>query len=264
MRRRTFLVSSALATSATSGCLGKDGGSGDDGSGDGGSGNRQADTGNDGYAPDSVESPEPMDVDTGSFERKQVEGEAVPLAPIEVTYNWYARQEARFVDARGEGQYQDAHVAGAAWSPAPDGREDDPVSAWSAGDRIVCYCGCPHHLSSLRASSLISAGYEEVYVIDEGFHAWLDAGYPVEGSGVENQASYVIRGRADARHAGRPVYAVHEATDQREAAFVGEDGSYELTLHFTDLTMDSEIRIDAPDYTVIAPLSELTETVVTG
>ena len=268
MRRRTFLASSALAASSTAaGCLGDYGGSGN---GDGGGGEEPDDAGDqsppeaDGYAPDSVESPEPMDVDTGSFERKEVEGEAVPLAPMEVTYNWYARQEARFVDARGQGQYEEARVEGAVWSPAPDGREDDPVAGWPTDDRIVCYCGCPHHLSSLRASTLISAGYEEVYVIDEGFRAWLDADYPVAGTGVESQAAYVIRGRADARHAGRPVYAVHEPTDQREAAFVGEDGSYELTLHFSDLTPDSEIRVDAPDYTVIAPLSELTESVVTG
>lgn len=264
MRRRTFLVSSALAasTTVTAGCLGGDGGS-EDGSPDSNDSGDQRPTA-DGYAPESVESPDPMDVDTGSFERKQVEGESVPLAPIEVTYNWYARREARFVDARGEGQYDDARVEGAAWSPAPDGRENDPVAEWPEDDRIVCYCGCPHHLSSLRASALISAGYEEVYVIDEGFHAWLDAGYPVAGSGVESQASYVIRGRADARHADRPVYAVHDPTDQREAAFVGEDGSYELTLHFSDLTPDSEIRVDAPDYTVVAPLSELTDGVVTG
>lgn len=265
MRRRTFLSSSALAVAPIplAGCLGDDGGSGGNGTevADDGGGRRPT---ADGYAPGSIESPEPMDVDTDSFERKQVEGEAVPLAPIEVTYNWYARREARFADTRGEGQYDEARIEGAAWSPAPDGRENGPVAEWPTDDRIVCYCGCPHHLSSLRASTLISEGYEDVYVIDEGFRAWLDADYPVAGSGVASQASYVIRGRADARHAGRPVYAVHEPTDQREAAFVGEDGSYEITLHFSDLTTDSEIRVDAPDYTVVAPLSELTDGVVTG
>lgn len=266
MRRRTFLASSALAASSTAaGCLGDSGGSGNrDGDGNATDAGDQSPSNADGYAPDSVESPEPMNADTDSFERKQVEGEAVPLAPIEVTYNWYARQEARFVDARGQGQYEEARIEGAAWSPAPDGRENDPVADWPTDDRIVCYCGCPHHLSSLRASSLISRGYEDVYVIDEGFRAWLDADYPVAGSGVASQAAYVIRGRAAARHAGRPVYAVHEPSDQREAAFVGDEGIYELTLHFTDLTPDSEIRVDAPDYTVVAPLSELTESVVTG
>ena len=263
MRRRTFLTSSALAATTTAGCLGLGGESGDGEPDDGGSGGQR--TPADGYAPDSVESPEPMDVDTDSFERIEVEGESVPLAPIDVTYNWYARQEARFADARGEGQYDASHVDGAAWTPAPDGRENDPVAGWPTDDRIVCYCGCPHHLSSLRASALISAGYEDVYVIDEGFHAWTDQGYPVAGSEVGERASArVIRGRSDASFAGEPVYATHEPTDQREANFVGEDGNYELTLRFRDVTDDSEIRLEAPDYTVVATLAELTAGVVTA
>lgn len=253
MRRRTFLASSVTAVAATAGCLGDDGGSGD-----------QPSTA-DGYAPDSIESPEPMDVDTDAFDRIDVEGESVPLAPIEVTYNWYARREARFADARGEGQYDASHVEGAAWSPAPDGRADDPAEGWPTDDRIVCYCGCPHHLSSLRASALLSAGYEDVYVIDEGFNAWVDQGHPVVGENVEERASArVIRGRSDASFAGEPVYATHEPSDQREANFVGDDGSYELTLRFRDVTDDSEIRVEAPDYTVVATLAALTADVVTG
>lgn len=237
MRRRTFLASSALAVTSVAGCLGDGGGSGGD---------------------------EPSG-DDGSFETIAVEGEQVPLAPIEVTYDWYEAGTARFADARGQGQYDDAHVEGAVWSPAPDGRENDPVEEWPTDERIVCYCGCPHHLSSLRASSLIAAGYEEVYVIDEGFGEWLKRKYPVEGARVEKRApARVIRGRSDASFAGEPVYATHQPSDQREANFVGDDGRYELTLHFSDVTDDSEIRIDAPDYTVIAPLSELTADVVTG
>lgn len=254
MRRRTFLASSALATSATAGCLGGDGGSEDGG------------PAADGYAPESVESPDPMDVDTDSFERLEVEGEQVPLAPVEVTYNWYARREARLADARGQGQYDESRIVGAAWSPPePYSRNDDPTADWPESDRIVCYCGCPHHLSSLRASELISAGYEDVYVIDEGFHEWTDRGYPVTGSEGDGQASTrVIRGRSDAAHAGQTVFATHLPTDQWEAAFVGDDGGFELTLHFSDVTDDSEIRIEAPDYTVVDTLAALTAAVVTG
>lgn len=248
MRRRTFLASSALAATALAGCS-----------------ERSDETVEDGYPPESGEQPTPMDVDTEAFERIEVEGEQVRLAPAEVAYNWHARRVARFADARGEGQYDRAHVTGAVWSPAPDGRRDGPVGQWPKADRIVCYCGCPHHLSSIRASSLIAAGYEEVYVIDEGFFEWRDRGYPVSGSAVETSASKrLIRGRTDARYAGEPVYASHEPTDQREAAFVGEDGGFELTLRFVGVTDESEIRVDAPDYTVVAPLSALTEAVVTA
>jgi rhodanese-related sulfurtransferase len=253
MRRRRFVASAGVAVTALAGCLG-----GDDNAGEKG-------PTNDGYPPASEETPEPMDVDTGAFERIDVEGTPVPLAPIEVTYNWYQRREARFADARGEGQYQRTHIEGSAWSPAPEGRTDDPVSEWPQDDRIVCYCGCPHHLSSLRAATLIEAGYESVYVIDEGFFEWLELGYPVVGSEVQNNVeSYTIAGRTDPAHAGETVYAAHEPTDQREAAFVGDDGTYEMTLHFGGLTDDSEIRLDTPAYELLAPLSELTTGVITG
>ncbi len=222
----------------------------------------------DGYAPDGVlpdDRPEAMEVDTGAFDRIRVEGQEVPLAPIAATHNWYLRRDARFADARGEGQYTTAHIAGAAWSPAPDGREDDPALGWPETDRIVLYCGCPHHLSSLRAASLLSAGYTDIYVIDEGFYEWRDRGFPLSGDRIEqtNVMRQVIRGRSDSRYAGEPVYATHEATAQREAAFIDADGYYEVVLRFTDVTQDSEIWIDAPDYTVSAALTDLTTGVVT-
>lgn len=245
MRRRTFLACAALSASAA-GCIGGD----------------SEDSTPDGYAPDSVEEPEPIDVDTDSFERIEVEGQQVPLAPVEVAYNWYGRRKARFADARGEGQYERARITGAAWSPASGNRANDPTEEWPTGDHIVCYCGCPHHLSSIRAAALIASGYEEVYVIDEGFFEWADRGYPISGSEVKN--SYVVRGRSDAAYAGEAVYARHEPTDQREAAFVGDDGRYELTLHFAAMTEQSEIVLEAPEYTLEAPLAELTEGVVTG
>ena len=243
MRRRTFLASSTLALTTTAGCLGLGGSGGDQPSDEG----DQPSGGEDGY------------------ETKAVEGEQVPLVPIEETYDWYEAESAEFVDARGEGQFRDAHIEGAVWSPAPDGREDDPVAAWPKDQRIVCYCGCPHHLSSLRASSLLSEGYDAVYVIDEGFGEWLQQEYPVEGERVGERASArVIHGKSDASLAGEPVYATHEPSDQREANVVGDDGSYELTLRFRDVTDDSEIRLEAPDYTVVDTLAALTSDVVRG
>ena len=238
MRRRTFLATTALATSSLAGCLGDDSSESDD----------EATS---------------MPADTDGFERIEVEGESVPLVPVDTTHDWYTEGTAKFADARGRGQYDEAHIEGAAWSPAPDGREDDPVASWESDERIVCYCGCPHHLSSLRAASLMAEGYEEIYVIDEGFFEWADRGYPVTGSEVEGAAS-VIEGRTAPGHAGDPVYATHERSDQREAAFVADDGRYELHLRFADLTSAAEIRVDAPDYTVVAPLSELTDGVVTA
>jgi hypothetical protein len=64
--------------------------------------------------------------------------------------------------------------------------------------------------------------------------------------------------------AGEPVDAIEASTDQLEAAFVAADGSDEPHLRVADGGAATELRIDAPGYTVVGSLSELTSEVVTG
>ncbi|PSQ15250.1 rhodanese-like domain-containing protein [Halobacteriales archaeon QS_8_69_26] len=219
----------------------------------------------DGYPPAFEETPAPRPVDPSTFPTADVRGVAVPLAPIEVTYYWYRRREARFADARGREQYERARIRGAASSPAPDGGDDDPVASWPREDRIVCYCGCPHHLSALRAATLIADGYERVYVIDEGFWEWHDRRYPVAGTEVAVRPEVrTIRGRTDSRHAGETAWAFHDPTGQREADPIDDGGRYRLDLSFADVSPSSVVRVGTPEYTVRRPLSSLTEGVVTG
>ena len=126
MRRRTFLATTALAASSLAGCLGDDSSESDDGA-----------------------TPTPADAD--SFERIEVEGESVPLVPVDTTHDWHTEGTAKFADARGRGQYDEAHIEGAAWSPVPDGREDDPVASWETDERIVCYVKDRRKAPSFRA-----------------------------------------------------------------------------------------------------------------
>ena len=248
--RRSFVIGSAALLG---GCLG------------GGSGSNAPTNETDGYPPRAESTPEERSIDTESFARITVDGTAVPLAPLDVAYYWFRRREARFADARGRRSYDRSHVLGAVLSPAPDGGGSDPVAAWPTDDRIVCYCGCPHHLSSMRAATLLQNGYEDVYVIDEGFWAWHDRGYPMAGEAITARpASYEITGRADPRHAGESVWAWHEPSGQREAAAVGPDGRYVLELRFTDVTPESTILVDAPGYRVRDSLGTLVDGVVTG
>jgi rhodanese-related sulfurtransferase len=249
-RRRTVLATcGALLGGLISGCLG-------------------AEDGADGHAPEDVvpANPPPSPAaDPDTFDTIAVDGTPVPLVPIDVAHAWYLRREARFADARGQGQYERAHVAGAAHSPAPDGGANDPVADWPVGDRVVTYCGCPHHLSTLRASSLIQSGYEHVYAIDEGFVPWFERGYPTRGSAVENDlASYEVRGRTDPADAGELAWAVHEGSDQQEAAPIQPDGSFAMTLHFGGIGADAPITVRTPSFEVTQPLSSLTTSVVTG
>lgn len=53
------------------------------------------------YPPSFEQTPDQRSIDTASFETVDRDGVAVPLAPIEAVYYWYARGEARFADTRG-------------------------------------------------------------------------------------------------------------------------------------------------------------------
>jgi rhodanese-related sulfurtransferase len=252
--RRRFLAGSAVALAGTTGLAGCLGGSGGDGNADPGD-----DSYADGYPPEQESPPDEREIDESNFKMLDVDGTQVPAIPLDVAYYWFQRREARFADARGEQGFDESHILGAVLSPAPDGLDgDDPVADWPKADRIVCYCGCPHHLSALRAATLKQNGYENTYVIDEGFWAWFDAGYPMAGAEVTSQpALQVISGVADAASAGETAWAWHEPSGQREATEIAADGSYELHLRFSEVTDDSPIVVETPDYRVEGTLAEL-------
>ncbi|WP_339105438.1 rhodanese-like domain-containing protein [Haloterrigena salinisoli] len=193
-------------------------------------------------------------------------GPDVPLVPVEDAYEWYKNDEARFVDARGRAQYDEARIKGAVFSPAKAAGDvdDDPVEEWSTDTRIVTYCQCPHHLSSQRAASLIEAGYEHAYAIDEGLRGWINSGYPLEGSAVDAEwQKYEINGTTDSQYAGEMVTLEQLEKDRSEIAPIQDDGSYTLQLHYAGST-DSRFRVVAPDYTVEGTLEELTNETVSG
>ncbi|MDS0476135.1 rhodanese-like domain-containing protein [Natrinema sp. 1APR25-10V2] len=232
MNRRTFLaVGGTAALGGVAGCLGGNGGT---------------------------------PANEYGYETTTTDGTEVPLAPVDDVYQWYENDEAKFADARGRDQYEAVHIAGAVFSPAPNGTENDPAEEWSTDTQIVTYCACPHHLSTMRAAALIDAGYERTYAIDEGLNAWIDRGYPIEGANVSaNRSTYAIQGQSDAAHAGEMVMLEQLDADRREAAPIADDGSYTLQLHYAGST-DSRFRVEAPDYTVEGTLEELTSTTVTA
>ena len=261
MQRRTFLAAGALSVAGLSGCLS---------SGGGGSGSYPTpeDGDTDGYPPASDDPPKKKSVDVASLPTVTESGQQIPLLPVDVAMNWHQRGEARFADARGKKQYDTSHVEGAVLSPAPGietNFDEDPVLDWPKGDRIICYCGCPHHLSSVRAAALKNSGYENVLVIDEGFWAWHDRGYPINGQNTDAApANYAIDGVAGEKFAGKSAWARHPDSGQSEATNIAADGSYTLHLKFHDVTPDSTVAVETPAYTVEGTLEELSDGVVTG
>ena len=273
MNRRTFLGASAGTLAALGGCLG----TGTDAQARPikHPGNLEAtfhangdyptdDDFSDGYPPQYGQQPADRSVDESSFSAISTNGESVTLVPVGVTQYWHQRQEARFVDARGVSQYERSHVLGAVSSPAVQNSQGGPIEGWPKDDRIVCYCGCPHHLSSIRAAGLQKSGFSNVYVIDEGFGEWYGRSYPMRGTDFSASGSAVIEGEVAAQYAGEYVWATHEATGQQEAAPVRGDGSFELHLKFSDMNDEMPIHVSAPSFEVTRPLGELTATVVTG
>lgn len=220
----------------------------------------------DGFPPSFDTTPSEREIDVDGFDTERTDGQDVPLAPADVVYYWYARGEARFADARSETAYGRSHIYGAVLSPAPDGGAADPVADWPRDDLIVCYCGCPHHLSTQRAADLLANGYQSVIVIDEGFwDGWYDREYPIAGDDVQSKpAPWVIDGVTDPSHAGGTAWARHAPTGQREAARIGQDGRFRMVLRFAGVGRDSVLAVETPAYRVEAPLGRLAETTVTA
>ena len=272
MKRRAYLAASGTgALAALTGCLGV--------LGSGSSsvkhvGNLDADFAanadlpadddpSDGYSPQYGD-PETRSVDESRFGALDVNGESVTLVPVDVSHYWHQQGAARFVDARGLSQYKNSHIYGAVNSPATRNSQGGGISGWSEDDRVVCYCGCPHHLSSIRAAGLQKAGFTDVYALDEGFlgrpDSWSDQEYPMAGTRFAggNQArvqQWTISGAVDSRYAGEYVWAT--AGRQYEAAPVRSDGSYELHLKFANVSADTPVRIRTPTDSVERPLGRV-------
>lgn len=221
----------------------------------------------DGYPPAFETTFEERDIDPSSFETTTRNGIEVSLVPIDVAYYWFVRGEARFADARSPSEYEQSHVLGAVNSPAGDGTEmdDDPVLSWPTDARVLTYCACPHHLSTLRAASLQEKGYTNVFAIDEGYTPWQERSYPMGGQQPARQPkTWTVSGDANRTAAGETAWAYHLGSGQKEATTIAENGTYELHLKFVNVTADSEVRVETPGDTVTGTLGALSEGTVSA
>ncbi|WP_435099327.1 rhodanese-like domain-containing protein [Halarchaeum sp. P4] len=220
----------------------------------------------DGIPPAVSETPPSRDVDPTSFDTYTANGTEVPLVPVEVARYWWLRGAARFADARDPALYDRSHVYGAVLSPAPGIPYDgcDPATYWPDGDRIICYCGCPHHLSSLRAAALIEEGFEKVYAIDEGFWEWHRRGFPVAGERPEwaPTREFIVKGTTDPKYANQTAWIRVPAENQSEATKIGPDGNFTLEPKFSGVSPATPVVIETPEYTVNTTLQNATSGVV--
>lgn len=240
MNRRSLLaVAGSSSLAIVAGCLddiGIDGASSDDESGDG-----------------------------SEYETESFEGEEVPLVPVDEAHEWFENEEARFVDTRGVSQYDAGHIPGAVLSPGIDTEGEDPTDDWETDTRVVTYCNCPHSLAVQRGAEFQSDGFDDVYAINEGYGGWTDADYPIEQNKTDvDVETYVIEGESDASYDGEYVHISTADGGSYEIATVESDGTYETEIRFPDLSSDSELIVEAPDYTVEGTLEEFTDEPVTA
>lgn len=214
----------------------------------------------DGYPPEFSDPPASPDADPSSFETLDVNGETVRLAPIDVVRAWYRRGEARMVDGRGVDSYVEAHVYGAVNSTFQQGSTGGGIDGWTQDDRVVTYCTCPHHISTVRAAGLQKAGFSNVFAIDEGFGPWLENGYPMAGrsfasSSQSQMSEWTISGIVPASYADETVRAAIDR--QYEAGPIADDGSFEL--HFLAWNVDEStpVELSTPVDTVTRSLGDL-------
>ncbi|WP_135823754.1 rhodanese-like domain-containing protein [Halorussus ruber] len=224
----------------------------------------------DGYPPEFDDQPSAVDFDAESFRTVHEQAESgstveVPLVPLDVAYNLYARREARMVDARAEVGYQVEHVLGAVRSPAPTGTSSDPTGDWPKSDRVITYCHCPTHTAVKRAANLIDSGFEEVYALAGGYQAWQVADYPTAGAGVPATAkTWTIEGEADGSDAGGVAYVYNSKTDQVASAKISSDGSYAIDFAFASVSGADSVTVGTPSYEVKGTLSAFAGGTVTA
>lgn len=94
------------------------------------------------------------------------------------------------LDVRTPAEFNMAHIEGATLIPLKNVPAQDPIalppeellqeriSEVPADKKILVYCKTGSR-SDIASSLLISAGYKEVYTMEGGINAWIDAGYPV-------------------------------------------------------------------------------------
>lgn len=96
----------------------------------------------------------------------------------------FESQKAVFLDARYPAEYKGGRIAGAVNFPVDmfDEYFEELIEKLDPDDPLVIYCSGPDcDFSKMLAENLKMSGYTKLMLFEEGYPAWSDAGYPVEG-----------------------------------------------------------------------------------
>ena len=172
----------------------------------------------------------------------------VDMMGVDFALPMHAAKSAVFIDVRGDAAFSAEHIDGAMAFSLEDLREGK-LPRLPKTMPLIVYCGCPHSLSEESARYLIAAGFQRVWVLDEGYYGWKDKGYPVTVTREKaaGKQQMPITGRAPGLAPGTRVYARHFASGQWEAGKVDTQGAFELHLPFYGVSAGEPIEILAGD-----------------
>ncbi len=114
--------------------------------------------------------------------KDQKKKEDIPKIHLEEAKVLMESGKAVFIDARGAGEYNDAHIPGALSIPVADAQNKIQQYKDILKDKVlVPYChGAGCHLSDKVAYALFDAGYKKVVIYFGGWPEWTQANMPVE------------------------------------------------------------------------------------
>ena len=116
--------------------------------------------------------------------KSDVSGDALVIS-LEEAKELYFSHSALFLDARPKEFYQLGHIAGAKNLPYENFDEFFQVvmKGVDKNTAIITYCDGEHcQLSRDLALALMDRGYNNVYVLENGWTVWKEANLPVESA----------------------------------------------------------------------------------
>jgi rhodanese-related sulfurtransferase len=112
------------------------------------------------------------------------EGLKVELVELAAAWEFFNQKQTLFVDASGRKDYDELHIAGAINLPADEvlGKRDITTLKDVPKDhKIIVYCGSDGCKKSAAVALMLGdLGYTQVKFFPGGFHAWDNAGYPMD------------------------------------------------------------------------------------
>jgi len=102
---------------------------------------------------------------------------------VEEAYTDFEAKSAVFLDARSAEEYEEAHIPGSLNLPLEDFEERflDHVDEIEAASKVIVICQGIECSDSIQvAERLLEAVEGPIHVVEDGWRAWEEAGYPVK------------------------------------------------------------------------------------